>query len=63
LTVELSYAGIFFCQAENTLSFELIWRADFPPPVENFGASLWINLWKTRQAFSNLNLKNRANFA
>ena len=38
------------CQVENTLSFGRVFALCWPISVDNFGAVLWIKMWKTTKA-------------
>lgn len=59
LTMNGFYTRFFSCQAENTLSFALILRANPERSVEKNPINLWITLWKTLQVFPNWSLKIR----
>ena len=50
-TMYASYAFLFRCQVENTLTIALILRAFCGNSVDNAAASLWIRMWKIGQHF------------
>jgi hypothetical protein len=46
----VSYTRKMGCQVENTLSFGRVLAIHCLPTVDNFGAILWIKMWKTTKA-------------